>query len=300
MSDEETGGSVRRGRVLCGPDAAGGLRERCSAASRDVATVTASAVAPSLSPNDTIKEFCTGCHNQYDLKGELDLENFDVAKAADHAATGEKMIRKLRAGLMPPKSEPQPDRDTRMALVTALETTLDEAAAKPNPGPPDVPAPQPRRVRRRGEEHLRHRRRRRGVSAVGHDQRELRQHRRRADALGDGDAGLHARGRVRQRARSSAIPSADASSTTYEVPRTQSQKDRVEGAPFGTRGGIVVTHNFLADGDYKFQLLLHGEPTGALFGRTIGTDSDGSRDRRRARGAHEGRSLDLGIRSRTA
>ena len=66
-------------------------------------------------------------------------------------------------------------------------------------------------------------------------------------------------------------PAADVASTTYDVPRTQSQKERVEGAPFGTRGGIVITHNFLADGKYKFQLLLHGEPTGALFGRTIGS-----------------------------
>ena len=64
-------------------------------------------------------------------------------------------------------------------------------------------------------------------------------------------------------------PSADPSSTTYDVPRTRSQKERVEGAPFGTRGGTVVTHNFPADGKYKFQLLLHGEPTGALFGRTM-------------------------------
>jgi hypothetical protein len=55
------------------------------------------------------------------------------------------------------------------------------------------------------------------------------------------------------------------------VPRTQSQKGRVEGAPFGTRGGTVVTHIFPADGQYKFQMLLHGEPTGALFGRTIGS-----------------------------
>ena len=45
-------------------------------------------------------------------------------------------------------------------------------------------------------------------------------------------------------------PSIDASSTQYAVPRTQSQKDRVDGAPFGTRGGTVVTHNFPADGNY--------------------------------------------------
>jgi hypothetical protein len=62
---------------------------------------------------------------------------------------------------------------------------------------------------------------------------------------------------------------ADAAAATYDVPRTPSQKDRVDGAPFGTRGGTVVTHNFLADGKYKFQLLLHGEPAGLLFGRTV-------------------------------
>ena len=53
------------------------------------------------------------------------------------------------------------------------------------------------------------------------------------------------------------------------MPRTRSQKIRVEDAPFGTRGGTVVTHNFPADGNYKFQMLLHGEPTGFLFGRTV-------------------------------
>ena len=64
-------------------------------------------------------------------------------------------------------------------------------------------------------------------------------------------------------------PAIDASSTQYEVPRTKSQKGRVEGAPFGTRGGTVVVHNFPADGTYSFQSLLHGEPTGFLFGRTL-------------------------------
>jgi hypothetical protein len=66
-------------------------------------------------------------------------------------------------------------------------------------------------------------------------------------------------------------PSVDAATAHYDVPRTRSQKDRVEGAPFGTRGGVAVTHTFPSDGTYRFQLLLHGEPTGMLFGRTIGT-----------------------------
>ena len=82
------------------------------------------------------------------------------------------------------------------------------------------------------------------------------------------------------------------------MPRTQSQKDRVEGAPFGTRGGTVVTHNFPADGKYKFQLLLHGEPTGLLFGRTVrDIQMEVAIDGERVALA-EGRSLDVRIRSR--
>ena len=235
------------------------------------ATVVASAApsAPAFSPNDTIKEFCTGCHNQYDLKGELDLENFDVAKAGDHAAIGEKMIRKLRAGLMPPKTERQPDRDTRMALVAALETTLDKAAAKPMPG-------------RRTFQRLNRAEYAAAVKALFGVDVDVAAY-LPSDTISasfDNIADVQMpsatvmQGYLRAAAYvASAVvgdPAADPSSTTYEVPRTQSQKDRVEGAPFGTRGGIVITHNFLADGDYKFQLLLHGEPTGLLFGRTIG------------------------------
>ena len=90
MSDGETGRSVGRGGVLCGPDVA--LRGLRAARAVGPASTPAALIATPahgvaahlrarLSPNDTIKEFCTGCHNQYDLKGELDLENFDVAKA---------------------------------------------------------------------------------------------------------------------------------------------------------------------------------------------------------------------------
>src|SRR5690348_5258075 len=89
----------------------------------------------SKSLNDTIDNYCGGCHNDVDKRGELSLEHFDVARAAQHPQIAEKMIRKLRTGLMPPKTEAQPDRATRMALVTALESAMDMAAASsPNPG----------------------------------------------------------------------------------------------------------------------------------------------------------------------
>jgi hypothetical protein len=43
----------------------------------------------------------------------------------------------------------------------------------------------------------------------------------------------------------------------------------VEGAPFGTRGGVAVEHTFPADGDYSFRMQLHSIPTGQLFGSTV-------------------------------
>src|SRR5207249_2501643 len=56
------------------------------------------------------------------------------------------------------------------------------------------------------------------------------------------------------------------SATTFKVPRTQSQMRHVDGAPWGTRGGLAVNYTFPADGDYTFRVMLHGTPTGQLFG----------------------------------
>jgi hypothetical protein len=220
--------------------------------------------------NEVIFQYCYRCHNDELRRGDLSLESFDAARLTENAAIAEKMIRKLRAGMMPPKASRQPDMATRMALVTAFETTLDAAAAaNPNPG-------------HRSFQRLNRAEYAAAVRAlVGLD----------IDVTGflpadtisasfDNIADVQMpsatvmQGYLRAAAHVSRVavgdPAADPGSTTYDVPRTQSQKERVEGAPFGTRGGTVVVHNFPADGQYRFQLLLHGEPTGALFGRTIG------------------------------
>ena len=62
----------------------------------------------------------------------------------------EKVVRKVRVGMMPPQGAPQPDRTTRDGLVACLTTTLDRAAARaPEPGPAAAAPPEPRRVRQR-------------------------------------------------------------------------------------------------------------------------------------------------------
>jgi hypothetical protein len=54
--------------------------------------------------------------------------------------------------------------------------------------------------------------------------------------------------------------------TQYRVPRWASQTERVEGAPYGTRGGVSVMHTFPADGEYTFRFSFHHETTGTAVG----------------------------------
>ncbi len=83
---------------------------------------------------------------------------------------------------------------------------------------------------------------------------------------------------------------AAATETNYRVPKTASQLARVDGAPFGTRGGISVAHKFPADGDYVFKVELHSNACGVLFGGPERRRNRRSIGRRRAQGGHEDRS----------
>ncbi len=55
------------------------------------------------SSNDVIQQYCVRCHNDSALRGNMTLEQFDLATAEDNAELAEKMIRKVRAGMMPPR-----------------------------------------------------------------------------------------------------------------------------------------------------------------------------------------------------
>ena len=90
--------------------------------------------SPAALSNEIIDEYCLVCHDDRKKTGGLTLASFDVATADQHAELAEKIVAKLSVGLMPPARAPQPDAATRIALITALETRLDAAAAQPNPG----------------------------------------------------------------------------------------------------------------------------------------------------------------------
>jgi mono/diheme cytochrome c family protein len=248
------------------PSADRGQTPRLAAShTRAAAPATSSAAAS----NDVVKTYCVGCHNDRAKAGGLSLASFDVAKVADHAEIGEKVVRKLRTGMMPPRTASRKlDAETRASLATTLESALDRAAGvTPNPG-------------RRAFQRLNRAEYAAAVRSLFGLDIDVSTY-LPADTISasfDNIADVQMpsatvmQGYMRAAAHVSRVavgdPSVDASSTQYEVPRTMSQKERVEGAPFGTRGGTVVTHNFPADGKYKFQMLLHGEPTGYLFGRT--------------------------------
>ncbi|MCU1335725.1 MAG: hypothetical protein JWO19_1306 [Bryobacterales bacterium] len=95
---------------------------------------------PQAAPKEQalLNQYCVTCHSERLKTGGLVLEKLDPTHAADSSGTSEtweKVIRKVRAGMMPPAGAPRPDRPTLDAFAASLETQLDRAsAAHPNPG----------------------------------------------------------------------------------------------------------------------------------------------------------------------
>ena len=86
-----------------------------------------------------LDRYCVTCHNERLRTAGLALDEMDLAQVGDGAQVWEKVVRKLRTGMMPPAGRPRPDQAVLHAFVSSLETALDRAAAaKPNPGPPAV------------------------------------------------------------------------------------------------------------------------------------------------------------------
>ncbi len=213
-----------------------------------------------------VKQYCTGCHSDRGKAGGLSLASFDASKAADHVATSEKMIRKLRAQMMPPAGARRPDAEQLRALAVALEARVDRAAALSlNPGS------RPFQRLNRAE----YGRAVKDLLGVDVDVAALLP----ADTISNGfdnvaDAQAFSPTLMESYLRAAAKvttlaigdPEAPATEANYRVPKTASQLSRAEGAPFGTRGGLSVPHTFPADGDYVFKVELHSNACGVLFG----------------------------------
>jgi mono/diheme cytochrome c family protein len=235
---------------------------------RTATPASAAAIPAAESATQTVKQYCVGCHNDRGKAGGLSLAEFDVARTTAHPETAEKMIRKLRAAMMPPAGARRPDEAILQDLRRALETRMDQwAASNPNPGwrpfqrltraeytqavkdlldvdvdvtaylPPDTMS--------------------QGFDNIADTQRS-------SPALPQGY--LRAASQISRLAVGDRT--AAPTTATYRVMATENQMQYVEGTPFGSRGGTAFVHTFPADGLYRFHATLVRTVSGELFGNT--------------------------------
>jgi len=212
-----------------------------------------------------VKQYCVGCHNDRTKAGTLTLAAFDVANPEHDPEIAEKMIRKLRAGLMPPAGSRRPPEATLAAVATRLETQADARFTNPAPGRRTFQRLNRAEYSRSIHDLL-------ALDVNAGDYLPLDAKSANFDNIADAQllsptlmqSYLTAAAEISRLAVGD--PSATAREATYAVSRWTSQREQVEGAPYGTRGGVSVVHTFPADGEYRFRVSFFHETTGALYG----------------------------------
>ncbi len=221
-------------------------------------------------PQATANQYCGYCHNDKLKTGGVTLSKLDWTHPGQSAELGEKVVRMVRAGMMPPPGMPRPKPEAAKAFATALESGIDQAATvHPNPGRPAL-----------------HRLNRTEYANSVRDLLDLKvdvspllptddmSHGfdNMADVLTVSPALMEGYIRAAGKISREAVgdPAALALTHTYSIPRVLSQMRHVDGTPLGTRGGMAITHNFPADGEYTFKLGFYYSPTGPLFGMNQG------------------------------
>src|SRR5688572_25477157 len=199
---------------------------------------------------DLVDRYCTDCHNDAERTAELTLERMALTDVGAHAEVWETVVRKLRGRMMPPAGEPLPEAATADELVAYLEQQLDAAAAaSPNPGRKSL-----HRLNRTEYGNAI-----RDLLALDIDasaylpnDSEAYGFDNIADVLGTDPSLMDRYLSAAWKITSAAIGETDiaAAVSTYRVPPDRSQRDHVAGLPFGTRGGLLVSHYFPVDGEY--------------------------------------------------
>ncbi len=227
--------------------------------------VAGPAVAPQ---HDLLSRYCITCHNQKTKTAGLTLDTLDLSNIGGHAEVWEKVVRKLRAGLMPPAGRPRPDNATLDNFASWLETDLDRAAAAaPNAGRTEAF----------------HRLNRAEYQNAIRDLLELD-----IDVTGllpADDVSSHGFDNIAanltvspsqmerylsaaRKISRAAIgnPLAGPIVQEFSVPDSLSQYEPIEGLPFGTRGGMLVRYNFPQDGEYLIESELMCRVSGGCDG----------------------------------
>lgn len=222
-----------------------------------LSTVAAGAGQPGSSfERAVIDRYCVSCHNDNLRIAGLALDTIDLEHVGDNAEVWEKVVGKLRAGMMPPAGRPRPDQDAYIGLTSYLETELDRAAAaRPDPGRSDA-------LRRLNATEYRN-----AIRDLLHLEVEVSALLPADDSsagfdnvsLGGLDSGRLERYLVAARKISRlavGAPVRSAVADTFIVPSDLNQTGHVEGLPFGTRGGTTVHYNFPVDAEYDLRVEL--------------------------------------------
>jgi hypothetical protein len=206
----------------------------------------------SLDTGALLEKYCTSCHNGEDFAGGLDLQDANAHTLSEKPDAGEKLIKRLRVGMMPPAGKPRPDYDTAQELARVLEQGIDKRAVTKTPY---LPAPGLHRLNRTEYTNAI-----RDLLALNIDAARFLP----SDDSTHGfdnmagtlttspalmEAYLSAAGKISRLALGTETAPTLA---VFDAPHDTSQNDYVEGLPFGTRGGMLIEHEFPADGDYTF------------------------------------------------
>jgi mono/diheme cytochrome c family protein len=213
-----------------------------------------------------IDQYCMGCHSDRMKSGGLALSQLNLDDVQQSAEIAEKVIRKLRGGLMPPAGARRPDSHAAAEFVSWLENKIDAAATESRPGRVAL-----RRLNRREYAYAIRDLLGLNIDATAWlpDDNVKGNFDNNAAALQVSpnfvDQYIYAARAVALEAIGN--PKAIAEMTTYGdvanmvislppdgAPGTGRQQHHIEGMPFGTRGGFIVEHNFPADGEYELTI----------------------------------------------
>ena len=201
-----------------------------------------------------LKTYCVTCHNDRLKTGGLALDTVSLDDIAGNAETLEKVVLKLRTGLMPPAGSPRPDRAVLDGFAAALETRLDKAL----PPNANLVIPALHRLNR-----VEYANAIRELLLIDADVASLLP----ADGSSEGFDNLAealavspslVQGYVSAAMKISRAAVGDrtavASQIVYPAPPGLAQDKHIDGLPLGTRGGMVFTHTFPLDAEYEFTI----------------------------------------------
>src|SRR5690348_15417276 len=225
---------------------------------------------PPLAPQRAVmNQYCVTCHNQKLKTGGLALDQLDLGQIGASPEIGEKIVRKLRAGMMPPQGMPRPSTAAYESLTVAIENELDRAAA----ARPHLAAPGVHRVNRTEYANAI-----RDLLALDIDPAAFLPSDDSSYGFDNVASGLGVspalvEGYVEAAAKISRLAMGHETAPArkvYHVREDYSQEGHIEGLPFGTRGGMLIHHYFPADGEY----LISWDPVRTTVGGLYGGDSE--------------------------